>query len=810
MKGFFVYFVLLILMMGSALAQQPRQDGPGNITGTIYDSRDRVPIEYANIVLYNKADSAQITGTVSNPQGKFTLEKLRPGNYYIEIYFIGYRTKRIDNIQLRRPDFSADLGKIQLKQTALSADAIVVEGEKAAMTYKIDKKVINVSQQQTAISGSAVDVLENVPSVTVDIDGNVSLRGSGNFRVLIDGRPSILDPNDALDQIPASTIDNIEIITNPSAKYDPEGTAGIINVILKKNQMSGMSGLANLDGGLNDRYGGDFLAEYKNDIYTATISADYNRRFSDGSSRNVNRTTHADNTTNVLSNGDSRRGRISGGVKGSFALSPSPQDLISLDGRYGQGSHQRNSSLDYEQWTNPAIPHDIYTSRNNQDRSGTYYSANLMYQHRFALKGHEISGQLSYNHHSGDETALDELINSENSITSGRKSTEGGPSNEVRAKVDYSLPLGRTNKFEAGYQSELDRSQDNNTLSEYQTESDIYRLDPRFSHSTDYTRDVHAVYSMYSGELGRWGYQAGLRGEYTYRIIDLAGEGKRFTIDRWDYFPTLHMSYQFQKGQQMMASYTRRIDRPHGYYLEPFQTWMDAYNVRVGNPALKPEYIDSYEAGFQTYFGKNVFSTEFYYRMTHNKVERVRSVYDDNITLHSIENVGRDYSFGSEIMLNIDILRAWNLNLMGNLYNYRVEGLLYGDSFSRESFNWSTRINNSIKLGKWTQFQINGIYNSPTVSSQGRREGFFMTNFAVKHEILANQLSATLQVRDLFNTGRYEYTSEAPDLYTYSYHTHEAPIFMLNLRYNINNYKARPERNRDNSGGMDEGGGEEF
>jgi len=194
----------------------------------------------------------------------------------------------------------------------------------------------------------------------------------------------------------------------------------------------------------------------------------------------------------------------------------------------------------------------------------------------------------------------------------------------------------------------------------------------------------------------------------------------------------------------MMVSYTRRIERPRGWYLEPFETWSDAYNVRIGNPDLKPEYIDSYELGYQTYFGKNILSIESYYRITNNKIERVRSVYSPNVTLHTTDNVGKDYTFGGELMINVDLLDWWNINLMGNIYNYRIEGILNNNSFSQESNSWSSRFNNTIKFSSSTRFQLNAMYNSPVVSSQGEREGFFTTNLSLRQELFKRQLSATL------------------------------------------------------------------
>jgi hypothetical protein len=259
-----------------------------------------------------------------------------------------------------------------------------------------------------------------------------------------------------------------------------------------------------------------------------------------------------------------------------------------------------------------------------------------------------------------------------------------------------------------------------------------------------------------------------------------------------------------------MASYTRRIDRPRGWYLEPFQTWMDAYNVRQGNPSIKPEYIDSYEAGYQALLAGLVFSSEFYHRTTHNKIERVRSVYEEDVYLHSTENVGTDYASGAEIMFNFDPVDNWNVNLMGNLYNYRIEGVIFDEAFSRESFNWNTRFNNRIKFWKSTQLQLNLSYNSPSVSSQGERKGFFYTNLAIRQDFFNKKLTATLQVRDLFGNANYKRISEGDDFYSYRRYTRQSPEIMLNLRYFINRQQNDRDRGRDGQGGPGAEPGDDF
>jgi outer membrane cobalamin receptor len=330
---------------------------------------------------------------------------------------------------------------------------------------------------------------------------------------------------------------------------------------------------------------------------------------------------------------------------------------------------------------------------------------------------------------------------------------------------------------------------------EYDSITGEYEFRPEFSNVVEYEDKIHSLYALYKGEWGDFGYQGGLRSEYQYRLIELVGENEDFTIDQWDFFPSGHVSYGFPDEHEVMASYTRRIDRPRGWQLEPFETWMDAYNVRTGNPALKPEYIDSYELGYQKQFGRNLFSLEGYYRVTHNKIERVRSVYDANIILHSVENVGTDYSYGTEAMLEWDLFKWLNINLTGDIYQYRVEGVLYGEDFSRESFNWNTRLNTTFKLGKATRVQINGIYYSPSISSQGRREGFYTTNAAIRQDLWNKKLAVTLQLRDILGTAKHEFTSEGSDFYSYTEFSRKSPVVILALSFNFNRY--RPERQRN-------------
>lgn len=795
--SFRFFFIIITFLSVSlvAFSQQRQGFNGGIITGKVFDQSSGHIIEYANVVVLLKTDSSLVTGTVSDADGNFRISKIPPGNYEVHVRFIGFNDMQFD-ISVSRGNMNVNLGDIYLEPAAINLGDVLVEGERSPVTYQLDKKVIDVSQMPTVISGNAADVLENVPSVTVDIEGNVSLRGSGNFTVLIDGRPSIIDAQDALQQIPASSIKSIEIITNPSAKYDPEGTAGIINIIMKKNQNFGMSGIMNANAGLNDKYGGDFLFEYKTEGINTTFGLDYNRRFSPGESTTEERFTINDNTSYLNSVGEREWGRISWGLRGGIEFLFSENDVLSFGARYGDRENQRNLIQNYTRWSELSPQPDFYNSFGDRQRGGYHYAINTNYYHRFS-QGHEIQAELDYGYNNSDESTITSEFDNGVQL-SGRKTTEAGPSFEVEGKLDYTLPFGENRKFEAGAQGEIDISEESTSLSEYNSEAGVFEVLPQFNNTTDYNRGELALYSLYADQFGKLALQGGVRGEYTYRTIETARQNQQFNIDEWDVFPSMHSSYKFAEGQQMMVSYTRRIDRPGGWQLEPFDTWMDANNVRRGNPALVPEYIDSYELGAQTFISKAVLSAEIYYRETHNKIDRVQSVYDENVTLHTMENIGKDYSFGSEIMLTLDPLTFWNLNFLGNLYNYRIEGMLYNEPFSRESFNWSSRFNNVFKISPSTTLQLNLRYNSPTVSSQGTREGFFTTDAAFKQDFFERKLSLTIQVRDIFSTAKYEFSSEGQGFYRYNYFTRESPMVMLNLRYNFNNFKQERDGERPN------------
>jgi outer membrane receptor protein involved in Fe transport len=773
----------------------------GLITGQINDSVTHEHIEYATVALFNQSNNEMEGGTITKKNGRFYLGSLKPGDYFLRISFLGYEDKFIRNVSVRPPNMNVSLGKIEIHPSITSLQEVVVDGSTPRIDYKIDKKVINVGKQITAISGTAVDVLENVPSVKVDIEGNVSLRGSSGFQVLIDGRPSILESNEALQQIPASTIDNIEIITNPSAKFDPDGTAGIINIITKKNKLNGISGIVNANIGLYNEYGGDFLVNYKNRNLNIFVGADYNERNFPGESTEERYTFFEDTTFLTLMTGDNDRGRTRWEVRTGMEYNLGSTNLISLSLRYGDRRMEGQTNSNYIESTIPGSLVNRYTNFDETKRGGRFFDLQANYQKKFYKKGHQLIADFSYAGRDTEDNSTNELRDLNGQLVDGKKNFEAGPALRIRGNIDYTLPISKTNKFEAGYQARYSDSEEATSLEFLNLITGDYEEQEEFTVNTTYLRNIHSLYSIYSGELGKFGYQGGIRGEYTFR--EVVSGGQEFGIDRWDFFPSAHISYKFPKEHQIMASYTRRIERPRGWYLEPFITWQDAFTVRQGNPDLQPEYIDSYEMSYIKEFGDNMMvSMDAYYRITHNKIERVRSVFQENIMLMSIENVGKDYSLGVEFLFSYSPFEWWDLDVMGDFFSYRVEGILYDQDFSNQSNNWSSRLNSTFKINGRSQFQLNSMYNGPSVTAQGRTEGYYMVNAAFRQNFMDDKLSLILQGRDIFATVRREFSSQGPDFRTNSEFIRRAPMLTLSISYKFNNYRT----NRKNRGGM--GGGD--
>lgn len=809
----------VVLMAGlvlSSLAQRPGGKGnmpaEGLVKGKVVEYLTGKSMEYANVVLFSHRDSSIVAGSVAGPDGTFQISEVPFGMYYFVADFIGFNREVIDSLKITPRQKMINLETIQLHSATENLEAVEIAAQKEHIEYKIDKKVVNVDQDLMAQGGTAVTALENIPSVQVDIDGNVSLRGSSSFTVLIDGRPTVLEGSDALQQIPASAVEKIEIITNPSAKYDPDGVAGIINVVMKEKIKRGFNGIVNANVGTDESYGLDFLVNYRYRKFNFFVGADYRERKREGS-RESRQETYMDTITEFRNSfGDRDMGMSGYGIRLGADYYLSDKTTLTLMGRMGNYSFGRHRSSKLHVFTNPPTVDEYTLTYSDMERSGDYYSSTINFQHKFNDLGHQLDATFYYSTRDGNdyddqkEYDTDPNWNPLDDEPLFIRTTEKDEDEEFRIKLDYTLPVGEEGKIEAGFQSRIEDETEIYTYNDWDYDKNDWVEDTLYSNDMDFSRDIHSIYGIYMNSFGDFGMQLGLRTEYTNREIKNKRAAEPSVIDRWDYFPTTHFSYTFANQDQMLASYTRRIDRPRGWYLDPFINYMDQYNYRKGNPNLEPEYIDSYEVAYQKRIWNSLISLEGYYRMTKNKITRIRTLQEDGRFEHTFQNLNKDHSLGVEVMVNTDPTKWLTLSLTGNLYNYRLEGSIAEDNVDTESTNWNGRMNAIVKLPASFRVQLRGMYFGPSVRAQGESEGFFMTSLAVKKDFFENKFSATLSVRDIFNTGKHEFTSYGEGFYSYDYFDRQAPIVSLNLSWRINDYKRQMERNGNSDGGMDDGG----
>jgi outer membrane receptor protein involved in Fe transport len=806
-----------VMMVAGSYAQQPGGGRPdmgnmppeGVITGKVLEHSTNEPMEYANLVLMSKRDSSIVAGTVTDTDGKFRLEKVPYGKFYMLANFIGYNKTTISDIMITPKSKTVDLGVIYLDPSFTNIEGVEITADKERIEYKIDKKIVNVSQDLMGSGSSAIAVLENVPSVNVDIEGNVSLRGTTNFTVLIDGRPSVLTGSDALQQIPASSIDRIEIITNPSAKYDPDGTGGIINVILKKQKSPGINGIVNLSIGTKNKYRGDVLLNYrtKNFNIFGGLDGNYNQFGMKGKSEYES--YFEDSVSYRNTEAKNKMTRSGYGIKAGIDYYLTDKSTLTFSGRYGGYSFDRDGTSSRHIYTNP-IGFDEYSqSKTLMDRGGNYYDLNMNYVVKFDDKGHQLEALAFYSNRTGDDTEeqKDYLTDSDwninyDSVPETMRTTEDEVSDKIRLKLDYTKPIGKEGKIEAGYQSRMEFENEKFLFQNYNYLSDEWVENSLYSSEADFKDNIHAAYGIFSNTWKSFGYQLGLRGEYTDRVIDNEASPQVYTLNRFDLFPSAHVSKSFKNDHQLIASYSRRIERPGGRQLDPFPSYMDPYNIQQGNPELEPEYIDSYELNYQKRIKTSFVSVEGYYRVNTNKITRIRTLREDGVTVHTFQNLNKDYSLGTEVMGNVDIVKWFNVNASVNIFDYRLVGTVEGEDVDKNSTNWNGKLNITMKFKYDIRAQISGIYQGKSVTAQGTVEGFPMLNLALRKEFMNRKLSTTLSVRDLLMTAKREYTSSGAGFYSHDQFRRESPVLTLDISYTINNYKKQ-RTGRTEEGGPD-------
>lgn len=792
MKHLFIYFFFLSSVC--LLAQRPEGSAPkssGEIFGQLKDSLSGEPLEYAAISVFD-LENQLVSGGMSNLNGKFNIPELPFRKYYITVQYVGYDLKTIEDIELNKRNPAKNLHSIQMAADN-ALDEIVLDGSTPNISYDIDKKIIDVSNLEVDLGQSATEVLENVPSISVDMDGTVSLRGSSSFTLFIDGRPTAMDASTALATIPASTIKQIEIITNPSAKYESEGVSGIMNIVTKSNKLEGVSLLANVNGGNYNNYSGDVSVNVRQEKTEFNIGLDYRNRSRPSDNLIERLTTYDTATTMVRSNGLGDWGSENYGVNGEFSYIPNSGHIFTVGGRFNKRNMRWVNDLYFQEYEDDVEVYNYYNdglSKYNITSSSTY----LNYQLNFKRdKNHHLDVRAVYNYRYSDDIADIDFLDETGTKIGGRRNTEKGPSNMLRFNVDYSKLFENGMTFEAGSQAQWGGNTDENRNYEYNATIGEYELQDKFSADATYVRNIAGFYSLIKGKQEKLGYQLGLRAEYTDRSIASENFDTTTFINRLDWFPTVHLSYELPKGHQLLVNYTRRIQRPRSYYLEPFVTWRNAYAIYRGNPDLNPEYINAFEVNWtKALKQKGNISIETYVRFVEDFISNVSVPFDTNIIMSSPLNVGQTISIGIEPSFSYNLFDWWKVDAAFNLFQYSIRSK-HEQLRDSDNLNWNSRLTNTFPFkGSWN-IQVTSRYIGASNTVQGRSEGYFTANGSLRKSFNKSQFTVLFQMRDIFSTIKNESYSLAGNVETFGISEPRTPTFTIGFSMRLNNYKKKQQ-----------------
>ena len=782
------------------------------LSGIITDAESSEPLPYATVSVYNRnGDLAD--GGIADENGVFKLN-LPPNDYSLNFEYIGFESVTID---IKPYPNNINIGTVKLISSFDSLEGVDVVGQSAEVEIRLDKRVYNVSKNNLIRGGTVSDVLENVPSVSVDIDGNIELRGNNNVRILVDGKPSGLiglGGIDALTRLPAESIEKVEVITSPSARYQAEGTTGIINIILAKRFLKGLNGVFNLSAGRNDTYSGSANLNYRKGKFNFFTNSGYSDRTNKG--RAVQDNVYTDPLESVERYVEERQfNRRRQGFNVNIGLDYQMTEKTSLTMSYLTNERDGDDSTINEQ-SQYQIDGVLVTNRYEKEidrEDSNQFSVD--FEHQFNKQGHKLTATLQTE--KNDETETSD-INSffENGQPSDDSEINRTVENQERnlAQLDYVFPIDKNTQFEAGY-----RGTDNKRKIDFEVqiidENDNATVDENLSNVLDFEQEVHALYSQYGKKFNTFSFLAGLRFENTRIFVEQLDSSSPLNNKSYnDYFPTLNLGWEISPTASITLGYNRRISRPNAWTLNPFQSRSSKTSYFQGNPKLDPSYSNGIDIGYLKQFKKVTLNSSVYYRKSTDAVSRVAIVTDETVFVNGIEtpvirrlpiNLGTEEQFGVEFNTSLRLIKGMRTNASVNFFRRIEKGNYQGISYDSNNTSWSGNLSNSYRLPFAVQSQFSVRYRGPNESSFGKSKGFLYTDLALSKDILNDNATINFRFSDLFNTGKYDYQTITPVAVTDGIYQRREPTYTLTFTYRFRQEKNRQRGRRGSYGQGDFG-----
>jgi len=774
------------------------------VKGKAVDSVSAAPLGYASIQIFNSNDNKLVNGTLAADSGDFSIE-LPYGSFYAEIEFMGYKSYKTNSFFLSKEKPVYDFGSIKLFYAASTLSEVVVQADRSSMQLALDKKVFNVGKDLANAGGSASDILTNIPSVSVDPEGNVKLRGSDNVRILIDGKPSGLvsiKGGSGLQQLQASMVERVEIITNPSARYEAEGMAGIINIVLKKDRKQGFNGTVELVSGTPTNLGAalNFNYRHKKINFFINYGIAYRKQPYRGA---LYQEVYGTDTTFILK--QNNKGTFTGfnnNIRGGLDYYFTEKSILSASYLYRRSQGNRVTNIRYEDYLfNTSNLTGISKRRQDEDETEPNSEYSVSYKKTFAAKGHELVAEVKY---------LDYWENSDQLFTQNyfqpngtediskailQKSLNDEFEKQWLFQFDYVKPIGEEGKFETGVRSSF-RNMVNDYLVTQQDTSGSFVPLPGLDNVFEYDENIHAAYGILGNKSKKISYQAGLRVEWTDVTTILRKTNETNPRDYVNLFPSAHITFDLKKDNGIQLSYIRRVRRPFYNDLSPFVTFSDSRNFFGGNPDLDPEFSNVIEAGHIKSFDKGTITSAIYYRSTSGKIERIRSVDTEGNSVTRPENLVSEKAFGLEFTGGYSPYKWWKLDMNFNFFHANIDGSNILPDYKTTTYSWFARQTSRFMFPENFDVQLRTNYEAPQKTAQGKRRALYYADLSVSKDVLKGKGTVNLNVLDVFNSRRIRTVTDGVNFYSDGNFQFRRRQINLTLSYRIRQAKqaAKPKR----------------
>lgn len=806
LRNLFFLFIFSILFINPIYSQDK-----ASISGRIIDADTQKNLPSATVVLLNPQDSSIVSGAVSDKNGEFNI-KASFGKYLLQVKFVGYETHFVSDIVLEKGREKLDLGNISLAPTALISDEVMVTAEKENVAIGIDKRIFNVTKDLVTTGGTAVDVLRNLPSVSVDNEGNVQMNGT-SVKILIDGKESHLSSDMALQSIPADLISSVELITNPSAKYEAEGVSGIIDIILKTERDDGFNALFAVHGGAAFNFkdtkngGASFDGNYKFGKFNifGNLSSYYYDM--DHSYTNTRQAWQKDDTTHILRDNQGDYGGLwtSGklGLDYNFDKKTVLTYFLSYNG--GSSGYSSNSLVNY---TENNIIAKSYNDISSNDYNHNVLSTGLNFKKSFGKQNHTLWADIYYSiTNSQPEGSSIMQYNLPIAFDLEARTLAESRRKAFNAQVDYIRPIKYIGDFETGAKFRLNNFDEKNNYDNLINQ--IWKNDFSRSDNYNYNERISSFYMLFSNKISSFSYKLGMRLENTdYEFLQKAIDTS-YDKNYWSVIPTVHLAYNINEANSFRLNYSRRLQRPWTSYLNPrFILSTDSANAYIGNADLKPEYYNSYEFSYMLFTPHTTISLGTYYRNTDEAIESLYKILENGVLLARPENLTKSSTLGVNGNFMQVITDWWRVNLDFNYYKVDFES---SNLNKRSNYNWNTYFSSSFEISDNFNVQLTSYYYPTVISMQSERDDFYAVNLGARYQLLDKKLSIGLNFNNLLYSEVSKSTTYGNDFYSEYKGKWSYRSFSLNISYKLNDYKEKYRRenmyedaNKGREGGIGE------